>query len=129
MHAVGKALAPQIIAEIGDIRNFRKRTSLACFAGIEPPENASGKYSQKSRRISKQGSSHLRKTLFLIMKCVLQLKNPNEKTFNFLDKKRSEGKPYKVYMIAGCNKFLRIYYAKVTEAVNTFYNSDLKIAA
>ena len=34
MHGVGKALAPQIIAEIGDIRNFRKRTSLACFAGI-----------------------------------------------------------------------------------------------
>ncbi|MBP3824784.1 MAG: IS110 family transposase, partial [Butyrivibrio sp.] len=30
-----------------------------------------------------------------------------------LNKKRSEGKPYLVYMTAGANKFLRIYYGKV----------------
>ena len=117
MHGVGKSLAPQLIAEIGDIRNFQKRTSLACFAGIEPPENQSGKYEQKSRHISKQGSGHLRKTLFLIMTCVLQLKNSNEPTWQFLDRKRTEGKPYKVYMIAGCNKFLRIYYARVKQSL------------
>ena len=28
-------------------------------------------------------------------------------------KKRSEGKPYRVYMMASANKFLRIYYASV----------------
>ena len=39
MHGVGKTLAPQLIAEIGDIRNFPKRSSPARFAGIEPPEN------------------------------------------------------------------------------------------
>ena len=41
MHGVGKTLAPQLIAEIGDIRSFPKRSSLARFAGIEPPENQS----------------------------------------------------------------------------------------
>ena len=61
MHGVGKSLAPQLIAEIGDIRNFPKRSSLARFAGIEPPENQSGSYNQHSRRISKQGSPHLRR--------------------------------------------------------------------
>ena len=30
-------------------------------------------------------------------------------------KKKSEGKPYQVYMTAGANKFLRIYYGKVKE--------------
>jgi len=114
MHGVGKTLAPQLIAEIGDIRKFPKRTSLACFAGIEPPENQSGVYSQHSRRISKQGSPHLRRALFQVMRCVLQVKRTNEPTFQFLDKKRSEGKPFKVYMVAGCNKFLRIYYSRVT---------------
>jgi transposase len=114
MHGVGKTLAPQLIAEIGDIRRFPKRTSLACFAGIEPPENQSGVYSQHSRRISKQGSPHLRRALFQVMRCVLQVKNADEPTFQFLDKKRSEGKPFKVYMVAGCNKFLRIYYSRVT---------------
>ena len=33
--------------------------------------------------------------------------------YNFMNKKRSEGKPYKVYMMASANKFLRIYYARV----------------
>lgn len=113
MHGAGKTLAPQLIAEIGDIRNFPKRSSLARFAGIEPPENQSGTYSQHSRRISKQGSPHLRKTLFQVMCCVLQLGHGDEPTFRFLDRKRAEGKPYKVYMIAGANKFLRIYYARV----------------
>ena len=32
-----------------------------------------------------------------------------------MDKKRSEGKPYYVYMTAGANKFLRIYYGRVRE--------------
>jgi hypothetical protein len=30
-----------------------------------------------------------------------------------MDKKRSEGKPYKVYMMASASKFLRIYYTTV----------------
>ena len=120
MHGVGKVLAPQLIAEIGDISNFPKRSSLASFAGIEPPENQSGAYNQHSRRISKQGSPHLRKALFQVMCCVLQLGHSNEPTFQFLDKKRSEGKPYKVYIIAGANKFLRIYYALVKDCVENY---------
>ena len=30
-----------------------------------------------------------------------------------MDRKRAEGKPYRVYMMASANKFLRIYYATV----------------
>ena len=124
MHGVGKILAPQLIAEIGDIRNFPKRSSLARFAGIEPPENQSGSYNQHSRRISKQGSPHLRRALFQVMCCVLKMKNNNEPTFQFLDRKRAEGKPYKVYMIAGANKFLRIYYARVKECMDILGQND-----
>ena len=52
-----------------------------------------------------------------------------EPIYQFLDKKRREGKPYYVYMTAGANKFLRIYYAKVRdylrqlEAVDTGPNA------
>lgn len=38
------------------------------------------------------------------------LDNP---VYLFMDKKRTEGKPYRVYMMASANKFLRIYYATV----------------
>ena len=38
--------------------------------------------------------------------------------YQFLDKKRLEGKPYRVYMIAAAHKFLRIYYARVMQALS-----------
>ena len=37
--------------------------------------------------------------------------------YQFLDKKRSEGKPYYVYMTAGMTKFLRIYYGRVRDCL------------
>ena len=39
----------------------------------------------------------------------------DDSVYAFMDKKRSEGKPYYVYMTAGANKFLRIYYGRVRE--------------
>jgi len=35
--------------------------------------------------------------------------------YQFLDKKRAQGKPYYVYITAVANKFLRIYYGRVKE--------------
>ena len=37
----------------------------------------------------------------------------------FLSKKRAEGKPYFVYMTATANKFLRVYYGKVNEYLDS----------
>lgn len=51
------------------------------------------------------------------MTVYLRLQPANEAVYQFLDKKRSEGKPYYVYMTAGANKFLRIYYARVNECI------------
>ena len=92
--------------------------SLVALAGIDPPPNQSGKDDPKSRRISKRGSPALRKTLFLIMSIYLQRQPADEPVYQFLDKKRTEGKLYKVYMIAAARKFLRIYYARVKEVMS-----------
>lgn len=43
-----------------------------------------------------------------------------------MDKKRAEGKHYYVYTIAGSAKFLRIYYARVTEYLRT---QEIPVAA
>lgn len=72
-----------------------------------------------SRSISKRGSSSLRRTLFLVMGIYLQTAPADEPVYQFMDKKRSEGKPYKVYMMASANKFLRIYYASVKAYLET----------
>lgn len=119
LFGVGKVLCSQLIAEIGDIRQLKSGKSLVAMAGIDPPPNQSGKEDSKSRSISKRGSPALRKTLFLIMTIYLQQKPDDEPVYQFLDRKRSEGKPYKVYMIAAARKFLRIYYARVKEVMPT----------
>ncbi len=48
---------------------------------------------------------------------VLQLQPADDPVYQFLDKKRSEGKPYYVYMTAGGTKFLRIYYGRVRDCL------------
>ncbi len=51
------------------------------------------------------------------MQVIIQKQPIDEPVYQFLDRKRAEGKPYRVYMIAAANKFLRIYYARVMEAI------------
>ena len=48
----------------------------------------------------------------------------DDPVYAFMDKKRSEGKPYYVYMIAGANKFLRIYYGRVREYLSNLSNNE-----
>lgn len=117
LYGVGKVICSQLIAEIGDVTRLKSGKSLIALAGIDPPPNQSGKDDPKSRSISKRGSPALRKTIFLIMTIYLQRKPDDEPVYQFLDKKRSEGKPYKVYMVAAAHKFLRIYYARIKEAM------------
>ena len=117
LFAVGKVTCSQLIAEIGDVTKLKSSKSLVTLAGIDPPPNQSEKEDKKSRSISKRGSPALRKTLFVIMTIYLQRQPADDPVYQFLDKKRTEGKPYKVYMIAAAHKFLRIYYARVKEVM------------
>lgn len=119
MYGVGESIGPQLMAEIGDVRRFSHKGALTAFAGVDPMPNQSGSYEAKSTSSSKRGSPDLRKTLFILMTILLQKAPPGDPVFQFLDKKRSEGKPYYVYMTAGCNKFLRIYYGRVREYLNS----------
>lgn len=117
MYGVGDITGPQLMAEIGDVRNYPRRSSIVAFAGIDPEVDKSGKNQSDGKPTTKRGSPHLRKTLFQIMSTYLKLSPQDEPVYQFIDKKRSEGKPYYVYMTAGANKFLRIYYARVKECI------------
>ncbi len=123
MKGVGPSLGPQLIAEIGDVTRFTHKSAITAFAGVDPGVNDSGDYSQKSVHASKHGSPVLRKTLFQIMDILIKTK-PDVAVYRFMDKKRSEGKPYYVYMTAGANKFLRIYYGRVKEYLSALPESE-----
>ena len=115
MKGVGTTLGPQLMAEIGDVTRFTHKGALTAFAGVDPGKNDSGSHSQKSVRTSKRGSATLRKTLFQVMDCLIKTMPQDDPVYAFMDKKRAQGKPYYVYMTAGANKFLRVYYGRVTE--------------
>ena len=105
MFGVGPTLGPQLMAEIGDVRRFHSKKALVAFAGIDSPPYQSGQMDVRSRSISKRGSASLRRTLFLVMGVLLQCAPMDEPIYQFMNKKRSEGKPYRVYMMASANKF------------------------
>ena len=113
MYGVGPTLGPQLMAEIGDVRRFYSKKALVAYAGLDAPPNDSGDVTGRHKSMSKIGASSLRRTLFLVMSVYLQNAPQDEPVYQFMDRKRAEGKPYRVYMMASANKFLRIYYATV----------------
>jgi len=115
LYGVGKILGPQLMAEIGDVRRFKSKGALVAYAGIDAPPYQSGTYEMQSRHITKRGSSHLRRTVFLVMKVMVQHPSTQNDVYQFMMRKKAEGKHYYVYTIAGATKFLRIYYARVKE--------------
>ena len=115
MPCIGDTLAPRLIAEIGDVRRFHSKRALIAYAGIDAPPYQSGKFCANNRHISKRGNRYLRKTGYEVMQSYVMHKPANDPIFTFIEKKRSEGKSGKLAMVAGLNKFLRVYYGKVTE--------------
>ena len=119
MFGVGPTLGPQLIAEIGDVRRFYSKKALVAYAGIDAPPNDSGDVTGRHKSMSKVGASSLRRTLFLVMSVYLQNSPLDEPVYQFMDRKRAQGKPYRVYMMASANKVLRIYYATVKAYLET----------
>ena len=124
MFGVGTTLGPQLMAEIGDVSKFSKRSQVTAFAGVDPGINESGDYSQRSVPTSKHGSPYLRRTLFLIMEVLIKKQPEDDPVYRFIARKRNEGKPYYVCMTAGANKFLRIYYGKVKEYLSQLSSEE-----
>ena len=115
MKGIGEKLAPRFIAEVGDVRRFHNASALIAYAGIDAPAYQSGQFYGTNRRISKRGSRSLRKVGYEIMASFTRQKPIENDIYIYIKKKESEGKPKKVAKVAGLNKFLRIYYAKVRD--------------
>ncbi len=93
MSGVGRVLSLKLIAEIGDVRRFHSGKALVAYAGIDAPPYQSGQFMGTKRKISKRGSSNLRKIGYEVMRCLKTLKNPKDrKVYDFIIKKENEGK-------------------------------------
>ena len=71
MSGVGETLAAQLIAQAGDINRFDSKKSLTGFAGVDSPPKQSGTVDRQGEPVTKSGSPHLRRALFLVMRCLI----------------------------------------------------------
>ena len=116
MKGVGLKTRSRLIAEIGDIRKYKNANCLIAFCGIDTPPYQSGTFNASNRHITKRGNKYLRKVGYEIVKCIKSSRPQKDNAvYLFILKKESEGKHKNVAKIAGLNKFLRIYYARVKE--------------
>jgi transposase len=100
---IGEKIAATIISEIGENDRFNHPKKLVAFAGVDPSVHSSGKFTATINRITKRGSSRLRHSLYLAVLCGIR-SSRNKKIKAFYDKKKSEGKPAKVAIVACINK-------------------------
>lgn len=118
---IGEKIAATIISEIGEIDRFNDAKKLVAFAGVDPSVFSSGKFTASVNRITKRGSSRLRHALYMAVqsgirdarkkKTTDEIIARNKRLREFYDKKREEGKPFKVAVIACVNKLLHWIFA------------------
>ncbi|WCF06101.1 IS110 family transposase [Paenibacillus thiaminolyticus] len=107
---VSTKLATVIVAEIGDVSQFSHPGQVVAMAGLDPSVFSSGKFTASENKITKRGSKRLRRAAYLAVICGLR-KGLNPRLREYYDKKKSEGKPHKVAVIACANKVLHHVYA------------------
>ena len=98
MQGAGEITGLQLMAEIGDVRRFTHKGALVPFAGVDAPPFRSGEFESKPKRVSKRGSPHLRKVLFLISSVILKRGDP-----------RKQGLSVHGQKARGRQAFLRLY--------------------
>ncbi len=105
---IGEMSAINFLVEIGgDVRLFENDKKLIAAAGLDPSTYQSGKYEGASK-ISKRGNRHLRRLLWLMSKRVIT-NSPTFRTYFF--RRRSEGLPYKMAVLAIAHKLIRVIFA------------------
>ncbi len=105
---IGPAIASSLIVEIGDIRRFPSGKKLVAFVGLDPKVKQSGLRLNRNTKITKRGSSQLRRALF-IAAYIAKRHDPELK--EYYAKKRNEGKRYKEAVVAVSRKLVYRIYA------------------
>lgn len=104
---IGYSMGAQIVAEIGDFKNFDSPDKILAFAGVSPSTYQSGKLYSSNAKMEKRGSRYLRFALFNAAVYVCHW----EPTFAlYLAKKRAEGKHYYVALSHAIKKLVRVIF-------------------
>ena len=100
-------LAATILAELGDVARFGRVEEVVAFAGLDASVFESGDFRGTRQHISKRGSPHLRRALYL---AAFKAVETDPELAAFFGRKQAEGQPYRVALVAVSRKLLaRVY--------------------
>jgi transposase len=105
---IGDVLGAVILSEIGDISRFSEPKKLVAFVGVDPSVSQSGEFTGTQGKMSKRGSPHLRRAVFLAAN-VAAFHDPALSAY--YQKKRLEGKHHYTAIGAIARKLICIIYA------------------
>ena len=108
---IGENTAMNFLIEMGgEIEMYENDKKLIAASGLDPSTYKSGKYEGKSR-ISKRGNRHLRRVIWLMATKVII----NNTLFRgYFYKRRNEGLPYKMAVLATAHKLIRIMFVMLS---------------
>jgi transposase len=100
-------LAATMLAELGDVRRFGRVEQVVAFAGLDASVFESGDFQGTRQHISKRGSPHLRRALYL---AAFKAIETDAELAAYMRCKQAEGKAYRVALVAVSRKLLaRVY--------------------
>ncbi|NLF02071.1 MAG: IS110 family transposase [Anaerolineales bacterium] len=118
---VGQISAALFLAQVRSLSRFPSHRQLSAFIGFDPTTYESGQFKGQGH-ISKRGSPHLRRTLYLMAQSVARYSN----TFRlYMAQLRDRGKAYRVAVIACANKLLRVIMA-LNRSLTLFVDTPLQ---
>lgn len=110
---VGPITAVSFIAEVGDIKRFKHSKQLVAYIGLDSRVHQSGTSVRGKGYISKRGNKILRTRLYNAASVAVLRPNLFR---TFFQKKRSEGKPYKVALVATMHKMVNVIHSVWTNS-------------
>lgn len=110
----GLKTASIVIAELGDLNNYKDAKQVIKMAGLSLIEHSSGKHKGKVK-ISKRGRSELRKTLYLVMVGMVGNNKVFKKLHKYYTGRRKNQLEKKASIIVLCRKLLRIIHTIITK--------------
>jgi transposase len=109
---IGDKTAANFLIEMGgDINRYDRSGKIIAMAGLDPAIYQSGKHEGKGR-ITKRGNRHLRRIIWLMTTGVIHYSDIFKAYYL---KRRKEGLPYKMAVLATAHKLIRVIYAMLTQ--------------
>jgi transposase len=108
---IGNNSASNFLIEMGgDINQYEHSGKIIAMAGLDPAVYQSAKYEGKGR-ITKRGNRHLRRIIWMMTTRVIHYSTVFKAYYL---KRRKEGLPYKMAVLATAHKLIRVIYAMLT---------------